>query len=403
MSNHKNEFVKILTEVADEEQVDQLVDYIIDSIEDENFDREVFIADCEDPGEDGDDAWEPELMDCVNRCLDLALNPPKPKVSPKKVNLKGLKAKSGKEEKKEVNVEVKEVKVEVKDEDEDEDEDVEDKKKPSLKIHVKSEPVETETVETKKNSPKRGTREKIHNAYHMFGFAYRPALQNKYDKKTQNQLIEQTLSNLWKLCKEDPESNQYLKEIKELGQEPHDEAYFKKQAEEHNEKAVAYNESHGFETKGRSPKKDGPKGPLNNYVVFFTEKRPEIAKANPDLKAKEIMKKVSEVWETMTDEEKKIYEEKAHEINEKEGRVSKGKKKTDAKDDGPPKKTDCYKMWQPVWKEAFKADNPEASSDLIRQKMKEAWQAVKKDKVEKKKYDKMAQEENIKRGLIPNE
>jgi hypothetical protein len=432
MSNQKAEFTKILAnEVPDQEQVDQLADYIISAIEADDFDRDTFIADCEDPGEDGDDAWSAELMECVNQCLDLALNPPKAKVSPKKLNLKGLKAKSkqsddnsdedvedkveqnksdekkSNDEKKKSNDEEKKSNDEEKKSNDEEKKSNDEKKKsndeekksnddkPSLKIHVKSEP-----TETKKVSPsKRATREKIHNAYHMFGFAHRTALQEKHDKKTQNQLIEQTLSKLWKMCKEDPTSEEYIKEIKALGQEPHDEAYFKKLAEEHNEKAITFNESHGFETKGRSPKKDdGPKGPLNNYVVFFTEKRPEVAEANPDLKAKEIMSKVSDLWNAMTDDEKKVYDDKAREINEKEGRVTKSKKKTEK--DTPLKKTDCYKIWQPIWKEAFKVDNPDASSDLIRSKMSEAWKSVKKDKAEYKKYVKLAEDENINRGLV---
>jgi hypothetical protein len=215
----------------------------------------------------------------------------------------------------------------------------------------------------------------------MFGFENRPKLQEKYDKKTENQTIEKELAKMWEETKKDPSK------IKK----------YQEQAKEHNEETIAFNDEHGFETKRRSPSKSDTKGRINQYTMFFTVKRPEVAEANPDMKAKEIMKLVGEMWSELSDEEKEEWKAKAEEKNEAEGRVNKTKPKSDNADK-PKGKTDHYKMWMPIWKDNFKAENPDASTDKIREAMKVAWKDVKKDKAQLKIYQEMAANENEKRG-----
>ncbi|KAH0788152.1 high mobility group protein B3 [Histomonas meleagridis] len=56
---------------------------------------------------------------------------------------------------------------------------------------------------------------------------------------------------------------------------------------------------------------DKPKRPRSGYLIFQAEVRPKIVEENPDILQKEIMKKVGQMWRDLSDEEKKVYNEKA--------------------------------------------------------------------------------------------
>ena len=47
------------------------------------------------------------------------------------------------------------------------------------------------------------------------------------------------------------------------------------------------------------------------YIVFLSEMRSNVSKANPTLKSTEIVSKVAALWRALSDEDKKIYNEKA--------------------------------------------------------------------------------------------
>ena len=57
-------------------------------------------------------------------------------------------------------------------------------------------------------------------------------------------------------------------------------------------------------------KSDKPRK-ISGYVAFVMEKRPEIVKANPNLKVTEIMTLIARQWKNVSDEEKKHYADKA--------------------------------------------------------------------------------------------
>ena len=367
MAQIKTKFMEILSSYIDDEgQKEQTADFLISNLEE---DREEFINMMKNPEDEDDDAWPEELCDLVNQCFDYAESEAK-KPKKKSINLKSLKtkisAKTTNESKKE-------------DESESKKEDKSESKKDESKKNVKA----NLSIEVKKASPSKTKTKpmKIHNAYHMFGFEHRPKLQEKFDKKTENQKIEKELAKMWEETKKDPTKLQK----------------YQAQAKEHNEEVIAFNDEHGFETKRRSPTKSETKGKISGYTMYFMTKRPEVAEANPDMKATEIMKQIGEMWNETTDEEKEQWKEDAEKKNEAEGRVNKSK--TKSAEDKPKGKTDHYKMWMPIWKENFKQKNPDASTDKVREEMKEAWKEIKKDKSQLKIYQEMAERENEKRGF----
>ena len=54
-------------------------------------------------------------------------------------------------------------------------------------------------------------------------------------------------------------------------------------------------------------KKKEPVKKVNPYFAFCKEKRPEIVTANPELKPREIVKKLGEEWGKLSDKEKDEY------------------------------------------------------------------------------------------------
>ncbi|KAI8865416.1 putative high-mobility group non-histone chromosomal protein, partial [Ramicandelaber brevisporus] len=65
----------------------------------------------------------------------------------------------------------------------------------------------------------------------------------------------------------------------------------------------------------RTPRKtkdpNAPKRPLSAYLIFTGDKRGSIQAENPDIKQKDIMKKLGEMWSQMSDAEKEPYNAQA--------------------------------------------------------------------------------------------
>lgn len=62
----------------------------------------------------------------------------------------------------------------------------------------------------------------------------------------------------------------------------------------------------GKQRGSKNPKSSEPR-PMNVYNKFVKAKLPEIAKEHPELDNRARMKQVSEIWKTMTPEEKAAY------------------------------------------------------------------------------------------------
>ena len=63
--------------------------------------------------------------------------------------------------------------------------------------------------------------------------------------------------------------------------------------------------------------KNAPKRTRSAYVLFGNAKREEIKKTNPDASNTDVMKIISEHWNKLTDEEKKVYESQSAEDKER--------------------------------------------------------------------------------------
>ena len=71
---------------------------------------------------------------------------------------------------------------------------------------------------------------------------------------------------------------------------------------------------------GRKPKgpkdKNAPKRGRTSYIIFCTEKRPAVQAQFPELKNKEIVRKIGALWKTLTPDEQEPYR-----VKEKEDKV----------------------------------------------------------------------------------
>lgn len=56
-----------------------------------------------------------------------------------------------------------------------------------------------------------------------------------------------------------------------------------------------------------------PKKCLSAYMIFVRETRSKVQKENQDMHVLEIMKQVGKQWQNLTDEERKVYQDKADE------------------------------------------------------------------------------------------
>ena len=65
-------------------------------------------------------------------------------------------------------------------------------------------------------------------------------------------------------------------------------------------------ESSTKKSRKKKKRKGEPKGALSSYILFTIETRPIIAEKFPDLKGKEIMSKLGEMWKEISDEKKKV-------------------------------------------------------------------------------------------------
>merc|ERR1711943_98521 len=65
------------------------------------------------------------------------------------------------------------------------------------------------------------------------------------------------------------------------------------------------------EKAGKKAKKDGPKKPLSAYMFFASERRPQLAKANPDVQFGELGKMLGAEWTKKSAADKKKYEDMA--------------------------------------------------------------------------------------------
>lgn len=71
---------------------------------------------------------------------------------------------------------------------------------------------------------------------------------------------------------------------------------------------------------------DAPKRAVTSFMLYSNEVRPKVRKDFPELKITEVAKKISEMWNALSDDEKKPYTEKANKDKERYEREKKAYK-----------------------------------------------------------------------------
>jgi len=91
-----------------------------------------------------------------------------------------------------------------------------------------------------------------------------------------------------------------------------------KMTSDHSEFEKSWNEWQINETcKPFKKDENAPKKSLSAYMIFATDKRPEIADKNPDSKQAEIMKIIGAAWSELNEKQKLPYEKRAKEASKK--------------------------------------------------------------------------------------
>ncbi len=57
--------------------------------------------------------------------------------------------------------------------------------------------------------------------------------------------------------------------------------------------------------------REGPKKPLNAFVLFIKERKETLTKENPEIHSLEMIKIIANEWKELSDEKKKPYYERA--------------------------------------------------------------------------------------------
>ncbi len=164
---------------------------------------------------------------------------------------------------------------------------------------------------------------------------------------------------------------------------------------------------------------DAPKGAKNAYIFFCNDKRDQIKKANPTMKATEITSKMGEMWKELSDKKKAVYKEMAEEDKKryaeeldkyepKEGfkNPKESPKKKKAESTAPKRARSAYIFFCTDKREQVKKANPSITNNEILSELGKMWKALtdkkKKPYVEKADADKKRYEEEMK-NYVPTE
>jgi hypothetical protein len=146
---------------------------------------------------------------------------------------------------------------------------------------------------------------------------------------------------------------------------------------------------------------DAPKGAKNAFIFFCSDNRDEVKEENPDMKMKDISKKLGEMWKEVDEELKTEYQEKAKQDKErylieledyipKEGyKNPKDKKKSKVKSNSPKRARSAYIFFCKDNREEVSSSGVK-NTDILK-KLGKMWKEL--DEKKKKKYVKMADQD----------
>jgi len=149
---------------------------------------------------------------------------------------------------------------------------------------------------------------------------------------------------------------------------------------------------------GRRKKKDphAPKRPRSAYIIYCTEQRPHVkAELGSDAKPADLMKRMGDMWNGLSTDKKKEYNDKAKEDKERYNGEMKSyhPPEADSDDDEPPRKRgkrrgkkrdpnepkrapSAYLLYGQKVREQVKTEHPDAKSSQIMQIIGQMWQKL---------------------------
>jgi len=265
--------------------------------------------------------------------------------------------------------------------------------------------------EFKKNGVKKEKKEKKDpdapkssvNSYIIF------SRENREQVKKENPDIKSTditkkLAEMWKEL--DEEDKKEYKEKADLD---------KKRYEEELEN---YEPKDGFKNPKKSPKKEKlePKRARSAYIFFCMEKREEVKKNKPEIKATEILSELGKIWKKLTDKKKKPYEKMAQEDKKRyeeemktyvpaDGESPKKSKAAKAKDSSPKRAPSAYLIFCKENREEVKAKNADKKMTEITTILGKMWTDLsdKKKKPYTEKAEKLKKEFEAEKDKIVEE
>ena len=141
-----------------------------------------------------------------------------------------------------------------------------------------------------------------------------------------------------------------------------------------------------------------PKRPKSSYIIFCGAKRDEIKKKNPDMKGKEILSKLGEMWKALNDKQKKKYVDEANKDKERyEGDMneyvpSEGFEKKDKKKSKAKRAPSGYIIFCGDKREEVKTENPEMKATEITKELGRQWRELSQE--EKDEYNQRSKDMN---------
>jgi len=146
-----------------------------------------------------------------------------------------------------------------------------------------------------------------------------------------------------------------------------------------------------------------PKKPLNAYLIFCKENQKTIREQNSDLGAKDVMRKMGEIWKSLDTDEKKKYSDRATSDKERYNKEMEGFKpepnneieeKKDTKIEKPKKAPTAYNNFCKQKTQELKQLHPDRKSSENLKEASRMWKDLSDE--EKEKYKNMGDEEKNK-------